>query len=143
MTDIDNIKKSLSGRADSIMSQYYPNAKQVNGNWMMGDLTGVAGQSCKSFHGKSNGVFLMKDNATGETKDILWLLQEGLGVSFKDMLPEARRLCGIATVSPSIQKKEKPKAPRGNGRRRASCKCSSRTSRTTISTSSVPPAGAS
>ena len=116
MTDIDNIKKSLSGRADSIMSQYYPNAKQVNGNWMMGDLTGAAGQSCKSFHGKSNGVFLMKDNATGETKDIMWLLQSALGVSFKEMLPEARRLCGIATVSPSIQKKEKPKAPKGNGR---------------------------
>ena len=115
MTDIDNIKKSLSGRADSIMSQYYPNAKQVNGNWMMGDLTGAAGQSCKSFHGKSNGVFLMKDNATGETKDIMWLLQSALGVSFKEMLPEARRLCGISPVVKVASKYKKPEAPQGKG----------------------------
>jgi len=52
MIDIDQIKRELSGRADSVMSQYYPNATQKNGQWMMGDLDGNAGQSCKSFHGK-------------------------------------------------------------------------------------------
>ena len=116
MIDIDQIKRELSSRADSIMSQYYPNATQKNGQWMMGDLEGNAGQSCKSFHGKANGVFMMKDNATGDTKDILWLLQNALGATFKDMLPEARRICGIATVVPVVQKKEKPKAPKGRGK---------------------------
>ena len=117
MNDIDQIKKSLSSRADSVMSQYYPNATQKNGTWMMGDLQGNPGQSCKSFHGKANGVFMMKDNATSETKDILWLLQEGLGVSFKEMLPRAREICGIVTIAPVTVKKEKPKTPKGRGKR--------------------------
>ena len=116
MNDIDLIKKSLSSRADSVMTQYYPNATQKNGTWTMGDLQGGAGQSCRSFFGKSTGVFLMKDCATGETKDILWLLQEGLGVSFKEMLPKAREICGIVTIAPVTVKKEKPKTPKGSGK---------------------------
>jgi len=116
MNDIDTIKKRLSERADSVMSSHYPNATQRNGQWIMGDLEGNQGQSCKSFYGKSNGVFMMKDNATGETKDILWLLQNALGVSFKDMLPEARKICGISTVVPSTPKKKKPTVAKGRGR---------------------------
>lgn len=115
MSDIERIKRSLTDRADTVMQKYYPNATLKNGTWIMGDLQGGAGQSCRSFHMK-NGVFRMKDHATGESKDILGLLQDGLGVSFKDMLPEARKICGIATVLPSVPKKAKPSAPKGSGR---------------------------
>lgn len=114
MADTNTIKRELSNRADAVMQKYYPNAVQRNGQWMMGDLQGNAGQSCKSFHAKTGGTFLMKDNATGETKDILWLLQQGLGVDFKEMLPVAKEMCGITSVEPVLVKRPKPSKPSVN-----------------------------
>ena len=74
----------------------------------MGDLDGSAGSSTGVYRG-SGGVYLAKDNATGECTNILNLMSRKFS-SWAETHDECRKLCGIVDVKP-IMVSEKLQEP--------------------------------
>lgn len=80
----------------------------------MGDLDGNSGESTQVYRQKG-GIYFAKDNATGDSVNVLNLLHRKLGGSWADTMADARKICGVTDVRPAfeVKKPAKPKEKLG------------------------------
>ena len=110
MTTPDDICKSLSDKASTLIPEHFPNAVKAGQGWKMGDLDGDKGQSCGIFRGQ-RGIYLAKDAATDETVNILGLLHRKWGTSWVETFAQAKKICGLTDVA-AVVPKPKPQRPK-------------------------------
>lgn len=108
MATPEELNRELSSNIELVMRNYFPLAKKRGAAYSMGDLDGSAGSSTGVYRG-SGGVYLAKDNATGECTNILNLMSRKFS-SWAETHDECRKLCGIVDVKP-IMVSEKPQEP--------------------------------
>lgn len=109
MSNPEELNRALSERADQVISTYFPNAKKTGASWKLGDIDGNSGSSAGIFRGHG-GIYLFKDNNTGDSTNILGLLHHALGGTWSDTMATAKKMCGIHDVTPT-QKPKKPSPP--------------------------------
>jgi twinkle protein len=110
MINAVDLKNRLHGQIESVLNHLFPDGKREGKDWVVGDLSGVAGASLKvCMTGARIGIWndFSSDDKGGDILD-LWMRTRDL--SFKEMFDEAARFVGISNVEP-IRKKEKPLTP--------------------------------
>lgn len=110
MSTPEDLNRLLSDKIETVMSSHFPNAKKRGASYRMGDLDGSEGQSTGVWRQKGS-IYFAKDNATGESVNILNLLHRKLAGSWADTLAEARKICGVSNVRPAFANK-KPAKPK-------------------------------
>jgi twinkle protein len=108
MATPDELNLALSNNIELVMGSYFPLAIKRGASYSMGDFDGSKGGSTGVYRG-SGGVYLAKDNATGECTNILNLMSRKFS-SWTETHDECRKLCGIVDVKP-IMVSERPPEP--------------------------------
>jgi twinkle protein len=110
MATPEELNRLLSDRIEAVMGTHFPEATKRGASYKMGDLDGNAGQSTGVFR-QRGGIYFAKDNATGDSVNILNLLHRKMAGSWADTMAEARKICGVTNVRPAFEAK-KPAKPK-------------------------------
>jgi len=109
--DITELSRLLSDRAESVAIHLLPNGKKEHNEWVVGNINGHPGKSCKvRIEGSKKGVW--SDFATGDKGDLIDLWKMARGLSFKDALKDIKLYLGIREEKREVKEHKRPKLPK-------------------------------
>lgn len=112
---VKDIVRQLASRAESVCRHLLPGGKMISGNWCVGDLHGVQGDSLKvQVSGDKAGIWA--DFASGsDSGDLLDLWAGVRGCPLSQAIPEAKEFLGLREPINAVPRKQfkKLKCPPG------------------------------
>lgn len=114
MSDITEISRLLSSRAQSVAEYLLPRGRKEGQEWRVGSVDGEPGQSL-GVHLSGSKAGVWAEFNSGEAGDLLDLWQQARRVSLSQALSEAREWLGISRPEPYREpKKEYARPPKPN-----------------------------
>lgn len=100
MIDIRDLSKRLGENASGICQELYPDGRVESGCYKVGSIDGEKGRSMSVYlHGEQSGRYI--DFATGDTGDMLDLIQHALGLSLVDAMDWGKKRFNIRDGAPA------------------------------------------